>query len=347
MIEQLFQERETITLNADSTTKVIEAYFKKIRGVVDHRESALKSTIQKYRDVKLSRLDSHNQMLQNHHDTILVKVGELEQLIEDNDIPKLFVQKQAIAEELEAQEQSVMAVQDLMQESCNKGSLLFREGQSLSVFAEIGSLNERHQNPNSAFVTLRRVVVSEEEDPYLDVPLRFEDTTSSPPQKQVRVDESKSSIEYEPEEKSNIVYNIPRPLSSSPQLKTPEVPPRKSSSNRKEPTPPPLPPRPRSRRITPSSAKRPSNHDTDRTKEYQNFNPQSLTMLKSFPDITNGKMKTLPTSSHYNHSNSIPMMTKMLADSSDDSSEVSELIPILFIISGHITANYYFPILGL
>ena len=322
MIEQLFKEKDMVSKNAQNTSEAIEVYFKKIRKVIEQRESALKSTVQKYSDVKLSRLDLHNQMLQNHHDAILVKVAELERLIDSDDFPTLFLQKQAISEDLEANEQSVMAVGELLQESCDQGSLLFRESQSSSALAEIGMLNERQQKPNSPFVTLRRLVVSEEEDPYLDVPLRFEDEESLPPQKQVRVDETKSSIEYEPEGKpsnSGSLYDVPQRLAkSSPQQLsvTPQVPLRKASSEVREPSPPQLPPRPRSRRITPTS-QRPHNTWDD---AYQNYQPKSLQLNyeNSTPDI--GKARTLP-SSRFNRSVSISSVP-VLKDSSSDS-EVS------------------------
>lgn len=97
MLDQLLQEKDKIAKNAHSTTESINSYFKKVRKVIDMRESALKSTVQKYSDIRHSRIDSHSQMLRNHHDAILVKVGELERIIESNDIHKLLSQKQALS----------------------------------------------------------------------------------------------------------------------------------------------------------------------------------------------------------------------------------------------------------
>ena len=326
MLEQLLQEKDKITKNAQTTTEAINAYFQKIRKVINQRESALKSTVQKYCDTRLSRMDSHNQMLQNHHDAILVKVGELERLIESNDIQRLFAQKQAISEDLEAQEQSVMAVSDLIKESSNQGSLLFREGQHPSTFSEVGNLNERHKRPNSSFVTLRRLVVSEEEDPYLDVPLRFEDEQSSPPQKQVRVDESSSKMEYEPEGKPgnpDNIYNVPKPVKQQ-QSTQPEVPPRRTS---REKTPPLPPRRPQSRR---NSSQRPASpHSPDWTRSYQNFDPKSLKRsdqshyMNFTPDLAQ-RARTLPPSlsSRSQSTPSVKPPPILSEGSSEDSGEV-------------------------
>lgn len=323
MIEQLFKKREAIKDNAHATNDAIEVYFKNIRKAIDLRESALKSTVQKYSDIKQSRLDSHYQSLQNHHDAILVKVAELERLIDNNDLPKLFLQKQVLSEDIEAKEQSVMAVGELLEEACNQGSLLFREGKFSSVFSEIGTLNERQQKPNSPFVTLRRLIVSEEEDPYLDVPLRFEDVQSQPPQQQVRVDETKSSIEYEPEGKpstSSGVYDVPQPKTKSQQDSIkPAVPLRKSSTRISKTASPPVPVRPRSRRLTPNSASRPPHKVlTGWEDDYQNYSPKSLDYENYTPDISDiKKARTLP-SHRYNRSSSTPSVLKILKSSSDE-----------------------------
>ncbi len=324
MIEHLFKTKEAITDNAHTTTEVIETYFKKIRKTIDLRESALKSTVQKYSDIKLSRLDSHYQMLQKHHDTILVNVAKLEGLIDNNDLPQLFLQKQALSEDIEAKEQSVMAVGDLLEESSNRSSLIFREGQLSSVFSEIGMLNERQQKPNSPFVTLRRLIVSEDEDPYLDVPLRFDDEQDQPPQQQVRVDETKSSIEYEPEGKPsnpNSLYDVPQPMTRSRQESIkPAVPPRKSSGmSLKAPPPPSLPTSiHRSRRPTPSSASRPPHKVlTGWDDDYQNYDPKSFDRENYTPDIADKKISnTLP--SRYHRSSSTPTVMKIIKNSSDE-----------------------------
>ena len=326
MIEQLFQEKGKVTKNAHKTSDCITSYFQTIRAVLDQRESALRSTVQKYGDIRLSRLDAHYQMLRNHHSTILARIDDIESLIETNDNTSLLRQKQAISEEVEVQEQSIMRLADLLKESCDNGSLLFQVGQSSSAFSELGTLNERQQKDGCPFVTLRRVVISEDEDPYLDVPLRFEDEENVQPQKHMRV-ESEKVVEYEPDNKpkfdfDNSIYNVPRsnavsssnynvPRSSNGSNK-PKIPPRKSSV----PKLPPVPPRHKIKRsqssndastVTSSEWQRdyqnapltlPRTSETDTSewsRDYQNY--PSLPLNVSQGDTSNPhsqKWKTIP-----------------------------------------------------
>lgn len=202
MIEKLFEEKDTVTQNGHETSDKIRSYFEKVREVLRERESALCSTVQKYTDIRLSRIDTNYQMLENHHCTILTRIGDIESLIDSSDSIKIFREKQSSSEDLEKQLQSIMSLSDILEESCRKGSLLFQDGPNTTTFNDLGTLKERIQEDDSPFFTLRRIIVSEEEDPYLDVPLRFEDEESAKhPQKQMRYDERQQIEEYELENK--------------------------------------------------------------------------------------------------------------------------------------------------
>ena len=254
-MKKLFEDKNKVSDNSRQVSDSVEAYFKKIRQMLDQREKAMLSTVQKYSDIKLTRLDVQYQTLEQHRTTILEGIAKIEELIDNNDNVGLLSQKQTLSEDLEDHEQSIITLSESLTESQMFTSLLlFREDQAnTSNFSELGTLNECRREPNSLFMSLRRVIVTEEEDPYLDVPLRFEDMDGG---EHMRIDESKERVEYEPESKPNHndinqskqqinvdseqnIYNVPKPVQNLPPK--PHVPPRKSSIENKRPIPPPRP----------------------------------------------------------------------------------------------------------
>ena len=247
IMSELFKDRGKVSNNSHEVSDSVKAYFDKIRKQLDHREKALLSTIHKYSDIKLTRLDIHYRTLEQHRSTILECVSKIEQLIDKDDNVGLLSQKQTLSEDLDAHEHSIISLAESLAEARKVSSqLMFRDDQSLSSsVSELGTLNECRKEPESLFMSLRRVIVTEEEDPYLDVPLRFEDMEGG---EHMRFDESKEQVEYEPQSKPHTVdnmssdqvddsskdndvnvYNVPKPVL----LPKPQVPPRKSSFMRK------------------------------------------------------------------------------------------------------------------
>lgn len=254
-MNELFEDKAKLSDNSRQVSDSVRTYFDKIRRLLEEREKALLSTVHKYSDIKLTRLDIHYQTLERHRATILEGIAKIEQLIESDDNVGLLSRKQSLSEDLEVHEQSIITLSELLTESRKVSSqLLFREEPAISSkfnVSEIGTLNECRKEPDSLFMSLRRVIVTEEEDPYLDVPLRFEDMEGG---EHMRIDESKEQVEYEPETKPNShnatnqakqgvneenrmsIHNVPRPLPAPP-LK-PHIPPRKSSIETRRPVPP-------------------------------------------------------------------------------------------------------------
>ena len=272
LMNELFEDRGKVSDNSNQVSDSVRAYFDKIRKILDHREKALLSTIHKYSDIKLTRLDIHYRTLEQHRTTILDCISKIEQLIENDDNVGLLSQKQTLSEDLDVHEHSIITLVESLAEARKLSSqLMFRDDQTFSSsVSELGTLNECRKEPNSLFMSLRRVIVTEEEDPYLDVPLRFEDMEGG---EHMRIDESRERVEYEPQSKPSCnnhesnqqekgsnkdsemnVYNVPKPVPSPPVK--PCVPPRRSSINRKpvtaprpQPTPdyynaPRIPPKP-------------------------------------------------------------------------------------------------------
>lgn len=255
-MSELFEEKNKVMENSSQVSGLVKAYFERIKKMLDEREKAMISTVHKYSGIKLTRLDIQYQMLRQHRATIHEGISKIERLIEDDDNVGLLSQKQTLSEDLDVHEQSIITLAESLTESQKFSSeLLFREDQAVtSNIRDLGTLNDCRKESDSLVMTLRRVIVSKEEDPYLDVPLRFEDMDGG---EHMRIDERKEQVEYEPDSKPHLinqskqlinqiidddstnVYNIPKPV-QTPVVK-PRVPPRKLSSEKEKPV---LPPRP-------------------------------------------------------------------------------------------------------
>lgn len=298
MLQQLHKDMEIVSSNSTATTDAVRLFFEKMRKVLSQREKALLSTIQKYGDIKLTRLDTHHQKLREHHDAILEVVEKIEKMIQNGENVDVLLQKQAISEELDVHQQSVLSISDMLAESQSSSCYLsFKEDGSLChQMSEVGTLNECHRDPDSVFISVRRLIVSEDEDPYLDVPLRFEDEKASVPQKTMRFDETKQPLEF-----ADKTYDTPRPL-TPPRNRTPSTPlsasshvaPMKSAGYEtydvpKLPPkqPPPLPPRdrPSGKYSVPKAATLPARRRPTTLRSYSFPEEANGPSESSFPDV--------------------------------------------------------------
>ena len=199
-MKDLIKVKNDITKNASDTIADVEATFKKISHSLACRKKAIVSTIRMYSDVKLSRLDAHHEMLRTHHDIILEDVSKLEKLIEGDENFNIICQKQPISEQIAMHEQSIISLIDMLKNRRVTSFLSFNVSPTITCeLDDLGELEEHSREPEKSFHSVRRVVISEEEDPYNNVPLRFEDTSSDALQTEVRIDESKTHIRYEPQ----------------------------------------------------------------------------------------------------------------------------------------------------
>ena len=226
VMNNLHEVKRDVSKNCEDLIQEVKAKFEKIMVSLAAREKNIVSTIRKYSDIKLSRLDTHYQLLQTHHDSILEDISRVEQLIEANEGVAIVSQKQALCDQLEVHEQSILSLVEMV--GNNRSFLSFKVCPQLE---ELGELEEYVKEPDKPFHLVRKVVVSEEEDPYNDVPLRFEDFPSDALHTEVRTDENQKYIEYEPESK---------PISFD-QGKKPPLPIKSHSPN------PPVPPKPKKR----------------------------------------------------------------------------------------------------
>ena len=237
-LKRLLEEKDKATENLYITTDGIKSFFEQVRKALEQREKALMATTRKYVDIKLTRLDVHYRMLEQHRVSILDQVTAIEQLIEGNDNVALLQQQQSISEDLEVHEQSIMTLCDMLSESQQSASLSFQTKKEITArVSTLGVLSECHTDPDTMMeIEYRRVLISEEDDPYLAVPLRFEDVETKTPQEEMRFEQN-LKVEYEPENKpkaysADVTYDKPRPIS------VPQLPLQHSGVSSEKPVPP-------------------------------------------------------------------------------------------------------------
>ncbi len=221
-MKQLYHERDIVSTNGTATSETIRLLFHKMREALDARENALLTTVQKYTDMKLTQLDFHHHRLDEDRKAILRIVDTIEKMVQHSQNAAVLSERQAISEELDLHQQSVLSVSDSPKDYTESTRFLaFKEDHSLlRTIDELGTLNECRREPNSVFLSVRRVVVSEDEDPYLDVPLRFEDNDSTPAQESVRVDETLYELQLSSTNglTEEGCYDYPRPLLPQPEI---------------------------------------------------------------------------------------------------------------------------------
>ena len=225
-MEVLYQDRDRVVANSDATREAVTAFFGELRRALQQREKAVLNTLRKYSDVKLSTLDLNHQKLQEDHMAITKTVESLEKLLHVNEghlDTSLLTNGGALEEELELHQNSVLGVCDGLEEAKLAARFLSFSGDEIHLgetLREAGVLNECQRIPDTNILSMQRVVVSEQEDPYLLVPSRFEDLQTSGPREEVRIDGTKKSQRVmkmsDMVEDGDIQYQLPRDFLGSP-----------------------------------------------------------------------------------------------------------------------------------
>ena len=225
-MQALHKDRDTVLANSDTTRSAVTLFFLELRKALEQREKAVLNTVQKYTDIKLTTLDLHHQKLQEDHMAIMRAKESLETLLHQNNTQldcSLLVMGQTLEDELEVHQNSVLTVCDTLNQEKYASKFLSFSGDQVLLsepLKEAGVLNECQRIPDTNILSMQRVVVSEEEDPYLHVPSRFEDLQTNGPQEEVRIDGRKKSQRVmkmsDMVEDENVQYQLPRDFLSSP-----------------------------------------------------------------------------------------------------------------------------------
>ena len=225
-MDLLYTDRDRVVANSNATREAVTAFFGELRQALEQREKAVLNTVRKYTDIKLSTLDLNHQKLQEDHMAITKGVENLERLLHANDShldASLLTNGGALEEELGLHQNSVLSVCDGIEEAKFAARFLSFSGDEVHLgetLREAGVLNECQRIPDTNILSMQRVLVSEQEDPYLLVPSRFEDLQTSGPREEVRIDGTKKSQRVmkmsDMVEDGDIQYQLPRDFLGSP-----------------------------------------------------------------------------------------------------------------------------------
>ena len=171
-LRQLMQDSESIETNRNICTEAIRDEFNKVRAEIDTREKMLLTTVNKYIDHKLTKVEHQNERLnKTKEDTqkMLAKVGEL--LSENSRLWDALTEKEQVAEELQDQYHAVAEVESEIFESMFSSTYVgFRDDNIKAVKQQIGllvSLCEFFPDADSGYYLSRKMTVEGEEDPYI------------------------------------------------------------------------------------------------------------------------------------------------------------------------------------
>ena len=165
-MNELLREHNVVTANRDKTARVVEAAFDKLSRALEDRKKALLSTLLKYTDIQLTRLDEHNQKLEGAHSAILQIIGTIEHSLKHSEDPGiLLMEKQKTKDDLDNHQESILKIIQLTPESTL--FLQFNEDSLMPPLSDLGTLRVcSHDQPRSNHVSILGHVVVSNDDVY-------------------------------------------------------------------------------------------------------------------------------------------------------------------------------------
>ena len=218
-LKQLMQDSESIEANRNICTEAIHEAFDKVRAAIDTRERMLLTTVNKYVDHKLTKVEHQNERLNKTKENTHKMLAKAEELLGDDFCDLLaLTEMEHTAEELQDQQHSIAEVESEIFESMFSSTYVgFRDDNIKAVQQQIGllvSLCEFFPDADSGYYLSRKMTVEGEEDPYIqtvsnarqeEIPRKRADTVGTSP----RIE----PIQEEPEEEA--FYNtVPNTHSS-------------------------------------------------------------------------------------------------------------------------------------
>ena len=163
---ELRREKNEVTANREKTARAVEAFFDKMSRALEDRKNTLISTLLKYTDIQLTRLDERNQTLEDAHSAILQIIGTIEHSLQHSQDPGVLMKKQRIENGLDSHQESILKITQLASES--KQSDLFlqfnEDNRLLSPLSDLGTLHVCSHDPRSNHVSIHGQVVVSSDD---------------------------------------------------------------------------------------------------------------------------------------------------------------------------------------
>ena len=172
LLKQLMQDCESIETNRNICTEAIRDEFDKVRAAIDTREKMLLTTVNKYVDHKLTKVEHQNERLNKSKEKAQKTLARVEELLSENLCHlNALMEREHIAEELGDQFHAVAEVESEIFESMFSSTYVgFRDDNIRAVKQQIGllvSLCEFFPDADSGYYLSRKMTVEGEEDPYI------------------------------------------------------------------------------------------------------------------------------------------------------------------------------------
>lgn len=172
-LKQLVQDSESIEANRNICTEAIREEFNKVRAAIDTREKMLLTTVNKYIDHKLTKVEHQSERLSKTKENTEKMLTRAEQVLNDSDMSNLtaLTEKEHISDELRDQYHALAEVESEIFDSMFSSTYVgFRDDNIKAVKQQIGllvSLCEFFPDANSGYYLSRKMTVEGEEDPYI------------------------------------------------------------------------------------------------------------------------------------------------------------------------------------
>ena len=171
-LKQLMQDSESIEANRNICTEAIHDAFNKVRAAIDTRETMLLTTVNKYIDHKLTKVEHQSERLNKTKGTAQKMVSRAEEVLSENYCNlTALTEKEHLADDLQDQCHSVAEVESEIFDSMFSSTYVgFRDDNIKAVQQQIGllvSLCEFFPDADSGYYLSRKMTVEGEEDPYI------------------------------------------------------------------------------------------------------------------------------------------------------------------------------------
>ena len=170
-VKQLTQDYEAIEANQSICAETVRDVFNQVRSVINQREQAILSTIDRYIETKLSHVERQSQNLAEKKERILKATATTECLVDELYTVQILTEKEALTDELDQQEQGILDIEEELFESKFSSTYIgFKNDSIAKIKKEISSLIslcEFYPDADSGYYLSRPIHVGEE-DPYMD-----------------------------------------------------------------------------------------------------------------------------------------------------------------------------------
>ena len=170
-VSQLSQDYEAIEANQNICTDTVREVFNKVRSTIDQREKAILGTIESYAESKLSQVREYSQRLSEKRERIEQALATTERLVEEIYTVQIIMEKEAIVDELDQQEQGILDIEEALFDSKFSSTYVgFKNDSTAKIQKEVSdliSLCEFYPDADSGYYLSRPIVIEKEEDPYM------------------------------------------------------------------------------------------------------------------------------------------------------------------------------------